>query len=99
MPERVLLKCRALGFKLGTGLQLACLHRPQSLAPCLLQAAQAAGSAPSVFRVQQIAACLVGFLCYKAAVVGVAIIPPPVDEAGAALAPDGTPRRADTPRD
>lgn len=63
------------------------------------QAAQAAGSAPSVFRVQQIAACLVGFLCYKAAVVGVAIIPPPVDEAGAALAPDGTPRRADTPRD
>lgn len=36
-----------------------------------------AGSAPQVFQVQQIAASLVGFLCYKAAVVGVAIIPAP----------------------
>lgn len=33
-----------------------------------------------MFRVQQIVASLVGFLCYKAAVVGVAIIPPPLDE-------------------
>ncbi|KAL4427631.1 hypothetical protein ABPG75_001720 [Micractinium tetrahymenae] len=60
---------------------------------------QTAGSAPSVFRVQQIAASLVGFLCYKAAVVGVAIIPPPVDERGAQLAPDGSSRRADSSRE
>lgn len=73
--------------------------RASAALPPPVQAAAAAGSAPSVFRVQQIAASLVGFLCYKAAVVGVAIIPPPVDETGAQLAPDGTPRRADTPRD
>ncbi|KAL4855806.1 hypothetical protein ACK3TF_003579 [Chlorella vulgaris] len=34
----------------------------------------------SMFQVQQIAATLVGFLCYKAAVVGVAIMPPPPGE-------------------
>ncbi|EFN54594.1 hypothetical protein CHLNCDRAFT_135440 [Chlorella variabilis] len=39
-----------------------------------------AASAANMFRVQQIVASLVGFLCYKAAVVGVAIIPPPLDE-------------------
>ncbi len=35
---------------------------------------------PQMFQVQQIVAALMGFLCYKAAVVGVAVIPPPVDE-------------------
>jgi hypothetical protein len=35
-----------------------------------------------MFQFQQISAALVGFLCYKAAVLGVAIIPPPVDGPG-----------------
>lgn len=45
-----------------------------------------AASAPQLFQVQQIAAALVGFLCYKAAVVGVAIIPPPMDDERSLLA-------------
>ncbi len=48
----------------------------------LLQAA----SAPQLFQIQKIAAALVGFLCYKAAVVGVAIIPPPTDDERSLLA-------------
>lgn len=59
-----------------------------------------AGSA-QLFQVQQIAAALVGFLCYKAAVVGVAIIPPPVDEQAGLLAQADAPSsgRADGSRD
>jgi hypothetical protein len=37
-------------------------------------------SAANFFQVQQIVAALVGFLCYKAAVVGVAIMPAPEDD-------------------
>lgn len=48
--------------------------RPSNLLPAPFQAA---ASMPQMFQVQQIAASLVGFLCYKAAVVGVALVPPP----------------------
>ncbi|PRW45591.1 lipase PLAT LH2 family [Chlorella sorokiniana] len=64
-----------------------------------------AASAPQLFQVQQIAAALVGFLCYKAAVVGVAIIPPPLDDERSLLAQadaggNGSGRaRGDGPRD
>lgn len=96
---RLALGSPAVRVSLAAGALLGAIALLQVLGGDWEQAAAAAGSAPSVFRVQQIAASLVGFLCYKAAVVGVAIIPPPVDETGAQLAPDGTPRRADTPRD
>lgn len=58
------------------------LSTPPAPPPFPLQAA----SAPQLFQVQQIAAALVGFLCYKAAVVGVAIIPPPMDDERSLLA-------------
>lgn len=67
--------------------------------------ASQATSAPQLFQIQQIAAALVGFLCYKAAVVGVAIIPPPVEDERSLLAQadaggnGGSRRGADGSRD
>lgn len=66
-----------------------------------LQAMTESGESYQAFvTTRGIVAALVGFLCYKAAVVGVAIIPPPVDDLGMPLAPDGSQaRRIDRTRD
>ncbi len=56
------------------------MHAPSPASPACLACLQAAPAASGLetFQLQQIAASLLGFLCYKAALVGVAIIPPPV---------------------
>jgi hypothetical protein len=52
-----------------------------SFSPCPVSPSRLQSSSASLFQVQQIAASLVGFLCYKAALVGVAVLPPPEDGA------------------
>ena len=82
-------------------------RRPEALPPCLpplpspplpapLPSPPLQGVAGS-FQVQQIAAALLGFLCYKAALVGVAIVPAPADPSGSQpLTPDARARRTDS---